>query len=180
MRHGEALSNVEEIVSCWPEKFENHLTEKGRKTIKKSAENLKGESIDLIFSSDLLRAKQTAEITGKVLGVKPEFDKRLREIGFGIFNGKPIEKLWHYFKKEEERIKKRPPKGETYSEILKRVYRFLKDTGKKYRGKNILIISHEGPLTLLEGKVKGLSLARTIKTFPYGDRIHKGQIKELN
>ena len=88
--------------------------------------------------------------------------------------------MWKSFKGEEERIKKRPPKGETYPEILDRMYGFLKDTNKKFKKKNILIISHEGPLVLLQGKVMGLSLKETIKKFAPQRRIHKGEIRELN
>jgi len=186
LRHGEALSNVKDIVSSWPEKFNNHLTKKGREMIKESAQQLKntcaeqGRSINLIFTSPLLRTKQTAEIVGEALKIKPKIDKRLREVGFGKLSNGPIDTLWNFFKNEEERIKKRPPKGETYVEILDRLVNFLKDTDKKYKNKNILIISHEGPLVLLEGKVMGLSLKETIKKFPSEKRIHKGEIRELN
>jgi broad specificity phosphatase PhoE len=186
MRHGQALSNVKAVCSCWPEKFDNQLTEWGRKMVEESAEKLKnnfggkGQHIDFIFASPLLRTQQTAEIAGKILKIKPKTDKRLREIGFGIFNSRPLESMWKYFKSEEERIRQRPPKGETYPEILERMFGFLKDTNKKYKGKNILIISHEGPLFLLQGKVMGFSLKETIKAFPLEKRIHKGEVRELN
>lgn len=180
LRHGQALSNVRQICSCWPEKFKNPLTKKGKEQVKKAAQELKDKNINLIFSSPLLRTKQTAEIVGKLLKIKPKFDKRLREIDFGIFNSGSLEKMWEYFKTEEERIKQRPPKGETYPEILERMVSFLKDVDKKYKGKNILIISHEGPLVLLQGKVMELSLKETIKEFPLEKRIHKGEIRELN
>ncbi len=93
MRHGQAISNVKNLVSSWPEKFENPLTEKGKEMIKQSANGLADKSIDLIFTSPLLRAKMSAEIAGKILGVKPKIDKRLREVGFGVFSGGPLEKM---------------------------------------------------------------------------------------
>jgi hypothetical protein len=43
-----------------------------------------------------------------------------------------------------------------------------------------MLISHEGPLFLLQGKVAGLTLKQTIKEFPLEKRIHKGEIRELN
>lgn len=180
MRHGQAISNVKSMCSCWPEKFKNPLTKLGREAIKKSAINLIDKKIDLIFVSSLLRTQQTAEIVGMLLKVKPKTDKRLREIGFGIYNNKKLEGMWKYFKTEEERIRQRPPKGETYAEILERMMSCLKDIDKKYKGKNILIVSHEGPLFLLQGKVMGLSIKETIKKFPLEKRIHKGEIRELN
>jgi broad specificity phosphatase PhoE len=186
MRHGQALSNVRAICSCLPEKFKNPLTEWGIEIVKESAEKLKdtfaerGQNIDLIFASPLLRTKQTSEIAGKILEIKPKPDRRLREIGFGVFNSHSLEGMWKYFKSEEERIRQRPPKGETYQEILERMIGFLKDIDKRYKGRNILIVSHEGPLFLLQGKIMGLSLEETIKEFPLEKRIHKGEIRELN
>lgn len=186
MRHGQAISNVKNLCSCWPEKFKNSLTILGEEIVRESAEKLKskldleGQSIDLIFSSDLLRAKQTAEIAGKILEVKPKFDKRLREIGFGIYNNKKLEGMWKSFKHEESRISKGANGGESYKDILGRMMSFLEDINKKYKKRNILIISHEGPLFLLQGKIMGLSFKETIKEFPLDKRIHKAEIRELN
>jgi len=186
MRHGQAISNVKALCSCWPEKFKNPLTILGEEIVRESAEKLKtkldlsGQAIDLIFSSDLLRAKQTSGIAAKIFEVKPKFDKRLREINFGIFNNGSLEKMWKHFKTEEERITQRPPRGETYAEILQRMESFLKEVNKKYKERNILIISHDGPLTLLQAKVMGFTLKQTIEHFPLEKRIHKGEIRELN
>ena len=44
--------------------------------------------VDLIFASDLLRTKHTAEIIGEALNVPVSFDKRLREYNFGEYNGR--------------------------------------------------------------------------------------------
>ena len=64
--------------------------------------------------------------------------------------------------------------------MQKRVFDFLKDTDKKYKNSHILIVSHEGPLWMLEAKVQGISLQKHLQTIPRDHRIHKGQIKELN
>lgn len=186
MRHGQAISNVKNLCSCWPEKFHNPLTKLGREKVKESAEKLKntcanqGRSIDLIFVSPLLRTQQSAEIVGKILKVKPKTDKRLREIGFGIFNNHQLEGMWKYFKTEEERIKKAPPKGETYKEILDRMMDVVKNIEKKYKNKNVLLISHEGPLFLLRGKIEGSNFKQTIEKYTLDKRIHEGEIRELN
>ena len=184
MRHGQAKSNVKATCSCFPEKFKNPLTVFGKEEVRGSAEklekklNINGQKIDLIFCSDLLRSEQTAAIVGKIFGIKPKVDKRLREINFGIFNGEHLEKMWKHFKTEKERINKAPAKGETYKEISDRMISFLKEINKKYKDKNILITSHEGPLGLLQSKVEGLSIKKSIET-PLEKRIHKGEIREL-
>lgn len=186
MRHAQAISNVKGICSSWPEKFKNPLTLLGREVVRESVEKLKrkldleGQSIDLIFASPLLRTKQTSEIVGKMLNVKPKTDRRLREIGFGKFNGKDLHIMWRSFDHEEERINHGADGGETYAQILNRMLAVIKDIEKKYKDRNVMLISHEGPLFLLQGKVMGLSFKETIKEFPLDKRIHKGEIKVLN
>ncbi len=183
LRHGEALSNVEKICSSWPEQFENPLTEHGVAMIEESAQKLKDKKVDLIFASDLLRTKQTAEIVGKTLNLKPEFDARLREISFGIFNYRSVEDFEKHFGSQEERVKGKVPGGENYDEVLKRVYDFLMEIDVKYKGKTILIVSHQAPLLLLFGKVKGYSIVKSIEnieTIFTEKRIKKGDLVELN
>lgn len=126
LRHGEAFSNANNIVSSWPEKIKNPLTKNGREQVKKAAQELKTKNIDLIFASDILRAKQTSEIAGKELGLKVKFDKRLREISFGVMSGGSSEKFTAFFRDRMERVRKKTSKGESYADVSKRVSGFLK------------------------------------------------------
>ncbi len=192
-RHGEAVSNVKNVVSSWPETFRNPLTKKGVDQVKESAEKLKAKSINLIFASDLLRARQTAEIVVKILNSELKFDKssttfkklkvvldkRLREVGFGDLNGRPTEELL-YLGFEKERLHHSIKNSETYKDVLRRVSDFLKTVDKKYKGKNILIVSHQCPLWILENEVDGFSLTAGLKRNPEGKRIGRGEIRELN
>ena len=186
LRHGEAVSNVRRVISSWPEKFKNPLTKHGKETILAAAEILKenhakhGHAIDVIFASPLLRTKQTAQIVAKELNVPLKFDKRLREIGAGSLNGKTLAEWKAYFKEEKRTINNAAPRGETYTQILARMLDFLKEINKECKGKNILIVSHQSPLWILENKVKGFTLSGGMKRSPEELRIEKGQIKELN
>lgn len=156
LRHGEAKSNKERFVSCWPEKIYNPLTPRGIKKIKELIPILKKEKIDLIFSSDLLRTKQTAEIIAKQLKLKVNFDKRIREHNFGIFNRKP-EDEWIDFFVKIDRFKDRPPGGENWMDIKKRVSNFVKEINKKYRNKEILVITHGDVLLSFQWMFRNLS-----------------------
>ena len=91
MRHGEAEQNVKGILNSKLETNHYHLTEKGKKQVLATAKKIAKEKIDLFFSSDLLRAKETSEIIVDSLKIgrdKIIFDKRVREVDFGIFDGK--------------------------------------------------------------------------------------------
>jgi len=188
LRHGESLKNVKNFESCWPEKIRVPLTEKGKKQIKAVAKKIMNKKIDLIFSSDLLRAKQTAEILGKKLGLRPKLDKRLRENNIGIFNGRPIDEIGKFWDKEsklsplqyyQKRFKLAVPKGETYRELEKRLSDFIKETEKKYKGKNILIVSHQRPITLLEKIVHNDTLDKFVKIIMEKKEIKIGEIRKL-
>jgi len=182
LRHGEAKSNVENIVSCWPEKFKNALTKNGREQIESVAKKLENKNINLIFASPLLRTKESAEIAGKILKIKPKFDGRLRELEFGIFNGKQENRFMKYFNEMAERLKKKAPGGENYTEVSKRIWQFFSEINRKYKGKNILIISHQAPLLLLLGRINGHSILQSmdgIANLPGEKRITKGELIEL-
>ena len=189
LRHGEALSNKKRIISCWPEKFRNPLSLKGKKQIKSVAQKISRQpadkKIDLIFASDLLRTRQTAEIIVKICfqreKIKPKFDKRLREYNVGVFNTKTIKSFRKFLPLGMKRLRIKPPKGETYTDIKRRVSDFFREVDKKYFRKNVLIISHQTPLTLLERKIKGFSDQEIFKKYftENEKEIKKGELREL-
>jgi len=167
LRHGEAVSNVENFYSSFPERREVPLTEKGRKQIKKAIQMLEKEKIDIIFSSDLLRTKETAKIAGKALGIEPIYEARLREIDTGKMNGKNIGQAERYFNpdnnlnKEKITLKKFNegfPEGEKYSQVTIRTLDFIKEIEQKYQNKNILIVSHEILLLSLMASARGYTI----------------------
>jgi len=164
LRHGEARSNVEGFNSSWPEKEENNITEKGEGQIREAADKIKKEKIDIIFSSDILRTKQTAEFVGKKLGLKINYDERLREIAMGELNGESIEKAREYFNPEDKSSKEDVaekkftqgfPGGESYAQVLLRMQNFIEDIDIKYKNKNILIVTHGHPIILLLSSLLG-------------------------
>jgi len=162
-RHGHSLRQVKKVANCWPEKSPCPLTEEGEREVLEAAKKLKNKKIDLIFSSDLLRTKQTAEIISKEIRAKIIFDKRLREYNVGIFNGEPPQLSWKYLEKKKDWLSAKIPKGESLVYLRKRMYLFLEEVNKKYQNKNILIISHELPLTILEGTLKAHPLEKILE-----------------
>ncbi|MDO8655487.1 MAG: class I tRNA ligase family protein, partial [bacterium] len=165
MRHGHSERQLSDIMSSWPEKKPLPLTSKGRAQVEKQAKELKKQKIDLIFTSDLLRTKQTAEIIGKAIGVKPTIATELREVDVGTLNGKhvtEIGKAWakpgetpeeHYLRRFDDPL----PGGESWYDVQKRMHAFILELEKKYKGKRMLLISHELPLSVLEAAMRGFS-----------------------
>ena len=155
MRHGESETQLLGIVADSNSKY--HLTEKGKLRVRKVAQSLKKEKVDIIFYSDALRTTETAKIVSSVLGVRQVVkDPRLREINTGTFDGRSPREYHGFFSSREEYFTKPPPKGESLNDLKRRLMGFMRDIEAKYRGKKILIISHEYPIWILEGASLGL------------------------
>lgn len=158
LRHGETIYQAKKLKFFYPnpEKPPISITKKGEKQIKVVAKKLKNKGIDLIYSSGFYRARQTAGIVAKELGLRVKFDKRLRDVNFGIFHGGPTQEHKKFCTKRQ-RFFKRIPNGENWRDVKKRMINFAKDIEKKHKSKIILIISHADPLWLLAGFFMGLT-----------------------
>lgn len=159
LRHGQTIyqKKRKKFTYPWPDNPPVKLTKDGEKQIKDVVKKLKTRKIDLIYSSDIYRCRQTAEIVAKKLDLKTDFDKRLRDINLGIYHGRPKKDFYRDFPNLQERFSKRPKKAESWNDVKKRLLNFLKEIEKKYKKKKILIVSHGDPLWLFEGIVKGWS-----------------------
>ncbi len=181
LRHGLAQQNVKGILSSsLQNKF--HLTNIGKLEVKKSVLKLKKllgkEKLDIIFSSDIQRCKETSEIVSRELGTKVIFSSKLRELNFGEYDGSTVEKYRNDFPFSILRFEKRLPKGESWNDCKLRMLKFINNVEKKYQNKNILIVSHGDPLWLLESVMKGLNNEEILKS---RDKImmSKGELREI-
>lgn len=165
LRHGQTIFQTKKkgFIYPWPEKNPICLTEKGEEQIKLAAQKIKKEKIEAIYSSDIPRTRQTAKVVAKELGLKINFDKRLRDINLGIYRGKTIKEFRHDFPCYLTGFCQRAKRGESWNDVKKRLMVFIKEIDKKYRNKNILIISHGDPLWLFEGVVKNWSIDKLLK-----------------
>ena len=166
LRHGQTPYQLKKEKIIYPkrEKFPILLTKKGIEQIKKIAQRLRKERIDFIFSSDFPRTRQTAGIIAEELGIeKINFDKRLKEINVGIYTGKSKKELNDDFPENIRRFSKPLPRGESWNDLKKRMTDFLNSLEKKYKDKNILIISHGDPIWMLLGATKKMTNAEILK-----------------
>lgn len=180
LRHGQTTWQ-EKALSYPPDNMTSvRLTAEGVKQILRAGNRLKKAKIDLIFSSDYLRTRQTARIISEILGLKANLDKRLRDTNLGVYHGKPKSELYQNFT-FQERFKKRPKNGESWNDVRKRVKSFLKSTESKYSGKNILIVGHGDPLWLLDGATKELTDRQLLDiVFVKKDYIRKGELRKIS
>ena len=139
VRHGQTAWNAENKV-CGVTDLP--LTEEGVRQAQKAAQHLKDKDIDLILSSPMTRALQTAREAAKVCGAAVVTDSRLREQDFGEYEG--VDRHDVRFKNAKKEFAVRFPKGESIAQVIHRVYSVLDEIRNKYPNKNILIVCHGG------------------------------------
>ena len=157
VRHGEALNNTKSVISS--KKDNPHpLTPAGRKQAEEAANWLKDKKIDLVIASPFIRTQETAKIISGKLGSKVEIltDDRVAEINLGVHDGEDFKTFAKTFE-HKNRFKIAIEGGENYADVKRRMGAFLYSLEEKYSGKNILIVSHDSPLFLLEAAAGALS-----------------------
>lgn len=146
--HSTTGDNEAKIASGWKD---TELSETGIKQAEELGDRFKNIRIDLVCCSDLKRATETVKIAfGDKIPVI--IDKRLRELNYGDFDGKPSEVVE---KMKKEKIKTPFPNGESYEQAMTRTHKFYKEIKEKYPDKTILIVGHRATqfgLDTLTGK----------------------------
>jgi probable phosphoglycerate mutase len=126
------------------------LNENGRRQAAALAKRLKNEDWELIVSSDLKRAKETAEIVAAELGISEiRLDRRLRERTHGRLDGTTLEEriaAWgEHWKLLDHGV-------ETDEQLFARGKACIDDLAAEYEGRNVLVVSHGAFIgTMLKG-----------------------------
>ncbi len=130
------------------------LSLQGRKQAEAWAEILSSEQFDLILSSTMKRAQQTALIIQKRINVDIEYDINLREQDFGQWEGEKIKDIREHNPGQIESQESRgwefcPPGGESRINVLNRAFRAIETAVKKDDNKYILMVSHNSVIKTL-------------------------------
>ncbi|MDO5538449.1 MAG: histidine phosphatase family protein [Eubacteriales bacterium] len=148
LRHGETAWNKARLLQG---RSDIELNEKGIQLAQETAEGMKDISFDIIFTSPLKRAKETARLVTGKRDIPMVEDDRIMEISFGEFEGKPWRKtedfpgdenIYNFFNHPEQYV---PVKGgESLQELAQRTADFMKDicTRDELQDKTVLVSTH--------------------------------------
>lgn len=164
IRHGQTNWNIEhKLLSI----TDIGLNEKGIEQCKEASKIVKELNFDIVLCSPLLRTRQTAEIVN-INNVPVVFEEALIERNSGSFEGVNTETDTSFNYKDFWTLGKGIQKDEETIEACKaRVYNLLDSLKSKYKGKNILIVTHNGICRIINTYFNG---------FPKrGDIYNKGQ-----
>lgn len=147
VRHGETLWNRER-------RFQGHedipLSDQGRAEARACAALLKGLHFDALFSSDLARASETAELAFAAHGLNLECDPRFRERHMGVLQGHTREEIPQLFPSAWAAFNENAPNceveggGESIAMVRDRFFEGLGAIFENWQGKRVGVVSHGG------------------------------------
>jgi broad specificity phosphatase PhoE len=158
-RHGETDWNA---VGRWQGHTDRALTERGRRQAVELAERLANDAIDAVYSSDLLRAVETAEPVAKRLGLPLQTVPELREVDVGTWAGLTRDEVAERFPDGFRRWSEWQTgweDGETYDEMGERVVGAILRLAREHPGERILVVSHGGAIRALHAAAAGIDIA---------------------
>lgn len=156
------------------------LSKEGRVQAELLRDRLTHYHVDALYSSNLIRARQTAEIINEAFGLPHEIREDLREISFGLLEGKSDaynEEHFRDFKEEQKKLLDDIPypDGENGVSVYKRAMPVLQEIVRSGK-KNILVVTHGGTIRVLLAALFGRSQA---ERFLFGMSLENTGITQL-
>jgi probable phosphoglycerate mutase len=151
VRHAEAEGNIKRLFHGWTD---GHITDVGHKQAELLAKNIADYKIDVLYSSTLTRAIQTAEYISKTTDLPIIKKENLKEINGGDWEGVPWEDLPKFWPEDYRNWEDKPflhkmPNGESMQEFLKRLVTELMKIISENQGANICVVTHGTAIRVL-------------------------------
>jgi probable phosphoglycerate mutase len=123
------------------------LNEHGRIQAERLARFIRPIGLNSLYTSDLVRAAETAQIIGQPIGLTPTLEKRLRERHIGIWQGLTPDEVATWYPEEFRQLQQDPDGyqiagGESRRQVVKRVQAVLDDIMARGSGQTVGIVSH--------------------------------------
>ncbi|MBE6534475.1 MAG: histidine phosphatase family protein [Ruminococcaceae bacterium] len=170
VRHGESLGNAHRAFLGHTDK---DLSERGYAQAYRTADFLSYEKIDVIYSSDLLRAYNTALPHAKLRGLDVISDKGLREIYAGDWEDKTVEEIIDIWG-DEYLVGWRKhfgtytiPGGESVLNLAERIERAMLEIARHNEGKTVLIACHAAAIRSFFGRISGIAPEELAGKIPF-------------
>ena len=170
IRHGESEANQLSTLAGFSD---YQLTELGFEQARLTAEHLKNERIDAIYSSDLLRAHNTAKPHAELRGLEVCDSSELREIYAGLWEGKKVEDIIAEYNGFYHNVWRdnfgecELPEGESVPHLGERIFCEVKRIAAENRGRTILIGCHAAAIRAFWGKITETKPSNLALAYPF-------------
>ncbi|MCJ7432012.1 MAG: histidine phosphatase family protein [Anaerolineales bacterium] len=143
---------------------------------------LKDARLSAIYSSDLLRSRQTAELIAEPLGLTVALEPRLREINLGAWEGMLSDGIESKYPQElaeraHDPLHARAPQGESPLEVEERVIAAVADITEKYPDDSVLIVSHGISLAIIICHVQEIPMEEVYEHIPENAKPYRMEWK---
>jgi len=157
IRHGETDWNTE---GRYQGQSDVPLNATGREQAQQLAQALRGSALEAIYSSDLLRARETAEALARATGAPLHVDPRLREVGLGEWEGQLFSDIQQRYpdllrRRREDPLNFAPPGGETVAALRSRLLSAVQDIISLHPGGRAALVSHGFALAVIKVSLNG-------------------------
>jgi probable phosphoglycerate mutase len=148
IRHGETQENRDGRIQGHSQTLLNEL---GREQARRLGERMRGAAFDALYSSDLLRARATADAVAAHHALPVIEDPRLREWDLGVLTGltRPDAQRRHpdaYAIYRDALVERVVPDGESIRGRYQRIIAAVEALAARHPGATIVVVSHGGPL----------------------------------
>ena len=167
VRHGQTVWNAAKRIQGHTD---TELSDAGREQARKVARRLETEAFDFLYSSDLKRARHTADPFAALAELDVFCDERLREWNLGDFEGLTVEDAKNRFSDAYRRYRSfdpdsRVPGGESFLEFDHRIIDFFVEKARAHHGSKILVYTHGGGINVVLRHVLGIPMTSREKFF---------------
>lgn len=152
VRHGETSANIDGV---WHGSTDTALTGRGREQAARVASFLaeaeEFREVVALYSSQLERARHTAEAIGEALSMEVRIEEGLSEYDLGSWEGKTYQelfkkhRLWHHMKEDPDFS---PHGGESPRQVSDRITGALLDIARCHPGERVVVVTHGGALSM--------------------------------
>lgn len=148
VRHGETTWNADGKIQGH---IDVSLSEKGLQQARLAADRLKDEKIAAVYSSDLKRASETAEMIASAHNLPVITTPLLREAHLGLWQGLTVEQVAEQYPDEYAAYRKdsvtyRPPNAERLEDVISRCFKFLEEVTSAHPDDSIAVACHGGSI----------------------------------
>lgn len=172
VRHGEVFNPQ----NVWYGRLPRFgLSEHGKEEIVQTAKYLATQEITQLYTSPVLRARQTALIIQKELTLPIHFSKDLMEIKSSL-QGRSFEEIARRNFDVFAAADKPDIVGETIEDIAQRVKRFILRVIQNHPGERVVAVSHGDPIMIVKAMIEGLPIVNESLRPGKENYVHHGEI----
>lgn len=184
VRHGETDWNFERRLQGWQDIALNDTgLNQAARLAQRLRENAAIAPFAALYSSDLRRARATAQAVGAAIGLPVRIEHGMRERNFGVLEGLQYDTLDQTAPEAAAAWRSRDPErelkgGETLGGFNTRILYTIEELARRHAGHRVLVVTHGGALDIIWRRANGIALSEPRHTKMVNTAINRVRIDD--